>query len=250
MQFDWWTLALQTVNFAVLVWLLHRFLYKPVLRLVDARREEIDRSYADAEAAGREAETRLKEAQAARQGIAEERNDTLKAAAARAEEAAATRRAQAQREAEALVQETRKSLASERQEAETAARTLALDLGIDVARRLLGELPAELRAEAWVERIETHLAGLDAAQHAALTEAMDGGRLTVVTATALPQETADTWRVRLQTALDRETQIAFEVDPEIIAGAELHFPTAILRLSWRSALDNLRSEIEQHDPAD
>ena len=44
MHFDWWTLALQTVNFAILVWLLQRFLYKPVLRMVDARRAEIDKA--------------------------------------------------------------------------------------------------------------------------------------------------------------------------------------------------------------
>ena len=46
MHFDWSTLALQTVNFAILVWLLHRFLYRPVLRLLDARRTEIDKQYA------------------------------------------------------------------------------------------------------------------------------------------------------------------------------------------------------------
>ena len=38
MRFDWWTLALQTVNFAVLVWLLHRFLYRPVLRMIATAR--------------------------------------------------------------------------------------------------------------------------------------------------------------------------------------------------------------------
>ena len=41
MHLDWWTIALQTINFAILVWLLHRFLYKPVLRMIDARKAEI-----------------------------------------------------------------------------------------------------------------------------------------------------------------------------------------------------------------
>src|SRR3546814_21092072 len=41
MHFDWWTLALQTVNFAIPVWLLQRFLYKPVLRLIDSPRAEV-----------------------------------------------------------------------------------------------------------------------------------------------------------------------------------------------------------------
>jgi hypothetical protein len=36
MRFDWGTFGLQTVNFAVPVWLLRRFLHKPVLRMIDA----------------------------------------------------------------------------------------------------------------------------------------------------------------------------------------------------------------------
>ena len=49
MHLDWWTIGLQTVNFAVLVWLLHRFLYKPVLGVIDARKAELQRQYDDAE---------------------------------------------------------------------------------------------------------------------------------------------------------------------------------------------------------
>lgn len=40
MDFDWTTFALEIINFLVLVWLLHRFLYRPVLAVVEARRTE------------------------------------------------------------------------------------------------------------------------------------------------------------------------------------------------------------------
>ena len=45
MHLDWWTIGLQTVNFAILVWLLHRFLYKPVLAMIDARKAEVRRQF-------------------------------------------------------------------------------------------------------------------------------------------------------------------------------------------------------------
>jgi hypothetical protein len=38
MRFDWAALGLQTIDFAVLVWLLQRFLYKLVQRMIDARK--------------------------------------------------------------------------------------------------------------------------------------------------------------------------------------------------------------------
>src|SRR6202030_2840597 len=37
MLIDWFTVGAQALNFLVLVWLLKRFLYKPILNAVDAR---------------------------------------------------------------------------------------------------------------------------------------------------------------------------------------------------------------------
>ena len=41
MTIDWFTVGAQIVNFIVLVWLLKRFLYKPVLAAIDAREKRI-----------------------------------------------------------------------------------------------------------------------------------------------------------------------------------------------------------------
>ena len=37
MRIDWWTLALQAVNVLILVWLLGRFLFRPVMDAIAAR---------------------------------------------------------------------------------------------------------------------------------------------------------------------------------------------------------------------
>ena len=41
MQFDWTTFILEILNFLVLVWILQRFLYRPVLAMLDARQQRI-----------------------------------------------------------------------------------------------------------------------------------------------------------------------------------------------------------------
>ena len=48
MLIDWFTVGAQILNFMVLVWLLKRFLYKPVLAAIDGREQRIQR---DAKAA-------------------------------------------------------------------------------------------------------------------------------------------------------------------------------------------------------
>ncbi|MCX5870368.1 MAG: F0F1 ATP synthase subunit delta [Deltaproteobacteria bacterium] len=56
MEFDWTTFALEVLNFLVLVWLLKRFFYRPVLAVIEARQEECAKTIADAEAVRLEAE--------------------------------------------------------------------------------------------------------------------------------------------------------------------------------------------------
>lgn len=244
MHFDWSTLALQTVNFAILVWLLHRFLYRPVLRLLDARRTEIDKQYAKAHMSEAKAKDELAAVETERAGIAAERAAALEQASAQATEAAAARRAQAEREAAELLDAARKTLAAERDLALAKARRAALDLGTDIAGRLLAEMPMNLRAEAWLARLEEHLASLPQTERDVLTQQLvDGAQLTVVTASALPAETAEAWRARLQGALGDQVAIGFGTDRHLVAGAELHFPNSVLRFSWQSALAAMRAEV-------
>ncbi|MHB1118098.1 MAG: F0F1 ATP synthase subunit B [Minisyncoccota bacterium] len=48
---NWKLILIQGVNFGLLLFVLHRFLYKPVLAMVDARRAKIERAIKDAEQA-------------------------------------------------------------------------------------------------------------------------------------------------------------------------------------------------------
>jgi F-type H+-transporting ATPase subunit b len=250
MQFDLWTLVLQTVNFAILVWLLHRFLYKPVLAAIDARRSAISKQYSDIEHAKASVEAERTKVQDELQKIAAERNEALKSAAAEAEANAAARRDKAETEAAKLMNEARKKLAHERDEAMSAAKKHALDLGIEIAERLLDEIPADLRAEAWLERIEQHVGELGQNERNEIQKSLArSNTLKVVTAAALPRKAMTEWRKRIAKALGADCDIAFVADPVLIAGAELHFETAVLRYSWRSVLDVARSEVGSSENA-
>jgi F-type H+-transporting ATPase subunit b len=250
MHLDGWTIALQTVNFGILVWLLNRFLYRPVLAVIDARKAEVQRQYDGAKAADDKAKTDLAAIETQRAAIAAERETALQKAQTEAQDAAAARRAQAERDAQALLDAGRKTLAEERERALDEARRLALDLGAAFAGRLLADVPLALRAEAWIERIERHIAALPRAERDALAGQLGGdAALSVVTAAALPEGTREAWCERLRRLLGSAISPSFAVDPALVAGAELHFPAAILRFSLRSALEQARAEIVGHDDA-
>ena len=245
MRVDWWTIALQTVNFAILVWLLNRFLYKPVLRMIDARRAEIDHQYADARAMEDKARSQLAQLESERAGIAAEREAALKSATEQAQEAAQARLAKADSDAKALLEATRKRLSAERQQALEQARHVAIELGSEFAQKLLAEVPVQVRAEAWLDRIDHYLRNMPANERDKLIHQLDShAALVVVTATPLPQPTTQAWQKRLLEILGKGVAIRFESDAQLVAGAELRFPTAVLHFSWRNALAALRTKAE------
>ena len=49
MLIDWFTVGAQALNFLILVWLMKRFLFKPVLDAIDAREKRIAAAIADAD---------------------------------------------------------------------------------------------------------------------------------------------------------------------------------------------------------
>jgi len=248
MQLDWWTLALQTINFLVLVWLLHRFLYKPVLSIVDARGAEIDAQYSEARKVEAQARAELSEIESERADIASERAAALKSAAEEAEAASSARRAKAEDDANALLEQTRKTLAGERQVAISETRRSAFDLAVAMAQKLLDEFPPELRADAWLSRVEQHLQNLTSEQRTEIAGQLDGGgTLHIASAVALPESAATKWRERLNQIFNVELRVVFSVDPSLIAGVELHLPHAVLRFSWRSVMDAMQAEIDAHE---
>src|ERR1700735_4485553 len=56
MLIDWFTVGAQALNFLILVWLLKRFLYKPILNAVDAREKLIATELSEARAKMTEAQ--------------------------------------------------------------------------------------------------------------------------------------------------------------------------------------------------
>jgi F-type H+-transporting ATPase subunit b len=69
MLIDWFTVGAQALNFIILVWLLKRFLYKPILDAIDAREKRIAAELADADKKKAEAQKERDEFPAQERGV-------------------------------------------------------------------------------------------------------------------------------------------------------------------------------------
>ena len=86
MQIDWFTLFAQIVNFLIVVVLLRRFLYKPILQAMAEREAKIAAQFEEAEAKTREAEEEAERYRAQRAELDEEIDALMAEATAKAAE--------------------------------------------------------------------------------------------------------------------------------------------------------------------
>ena len=104
MLINWFTVIAQAINFLILVWLLKRFLYKPILHAIDEREKGIATQLAEAEAKKAEAQKERDDFQHKNEAFDQERSALLKKAT---DEANAERQRlldQARKDADALRQ--------------------------------------------------------------------------------------------------------------------------------------------------
>jgi F-type H+-transporting ATPase subunit b len=137
MNFDWTTFLLELVNFFILLWILRRFLYRPVLGVIQERRSKIEDQLRAAETIRAEAQ---KTKEAYEQQLAAWDREKAKARAGLEQEIAAERERLLATVAEEVTEERAKRLAREERERQEWIRMVeqrALALGGRFVAKLL-----------------------------------------------------------------------------------------------------------------
>jgi len=116
LQLDWATLAFQTINFLVLLWLLNRFLFKPLRRKLDERGRTIAEDLQSARSQEAKAAQLRTEWEERRRTVEEEAEETLLASRREASEMSADLFEEARTRLDRLTEEMRLDLARQRNE--------------------------------------------------------------------------------------------------------------------------------------
>lgn len=245
MNFSWWTFALQTANFLILVWLLQRFLFKPVKGMVARRREEIARVLTEA-SAEREIAGRLKqEIEAQRSQIDAERQKLIEEQRAQLSVERQMILEQARAQAGKLKAQALEQLEQERTVAIGELFEHSVQLATALAERLLRELALPSIEHPFLSRVLDYLDRLPAAERSTLLSQLGANPLLVTTAHPIGVEEQAEWRDRLGKQIGGAEGIRFAADPALIAGAKINFPNAILSFNWRDSLDEAKKELQQ-----
>ena len=243
MHIDWWTLALQTVNVLILIWILGRFFFRPVTDLLAKRRAEAARLIADADAARREDEDLRAEAKKQWADIDAQRDRQIAEARKAADAEKASLLAAFSDELEQHRKEAAVAIERERTAMERAVLDRAGELSVDIARRLLERLPAGAGFSVFLDGLATELRKLPADARDGLAGADREHPLQVITAAALDDKQVAQLREVIHAAVGGETPIELSCDPALIAGFEIRGRNVIVRNNWQSDLAQIRKEL-------
>jgi len=131
-------LVFQVINFLLLLYILNRFLFKPLLARMDERSAKIEKGLEDAEAAARDRELARAEREAAVAEARKEAADMIARANKIAEDTRNEILTEARTEAEKVSQRARDEITAEKDRAIAELRTQVADLALAAAGKLVG----------------------------------------------------------------------------------------------------------------
>ena len=235
MLIDWFTVVAQVVNFLILVWLLKRFLYRPILAAIDAREKRIATALADADAKKAEAQKERDAFQHKNEAFDQQRAALLSQAT---DEAKAERQRlldAARQAADAMSARRQETLISEQQRLGEALTRRAREEVFAIARKTLADLAGTSLEARMVEVFMRRLRELDGPAKAGLAAALETASDPALVRSAFDLPAAQ--RAALQDALNEtfaaEIQVRFETAPDLVSGIELS--TNGQKLAWSIA---------------
>ncbi len=237
MGIEWTTFVLEIVNFLVLVWLLKRFLYRPVKSMIERRRQEVEARLAEAEQARREAEAVKQRYQ---NRLAAWETEKKQAWERLRQELEAERQRWLQSLSQELEEERRKAEAvwqQERREWQRHAEEQALNLGAAFVARLLERLADEHLHHRLVDLLVTDLEKLPGSEQERIRTAITGaGRIRGVSAYPLTDEERRKLDQVLSWVLQTPVGIDFTVDPDLLAGIRIDLGSYVIRANLHDEL--------------
>lgn len=243
MQIDWTTLVLEIINFLALVWILKRFLYKPVMEAIAARQQRVEAKLAEA----RVIEDGARELQSQYQRrLADWDMEKAKARAALDTDLLQERNRQMQALDKALLEERERVAAvtaHKQQEAQRELEVEALAHAQRFASTLLARLADPVVESRFVSLLFEDWANLPDTQVESLRRAVlvDKAKATVTTAFPLLPEQRREIESALQSRLEADLVVAFDEDPNLLAGVRLSLGPWQLNMNFADELASFKA---------
>ena len=247
MLIDWFTVGAQTLNFLILVWLLKRFLYKPIRHAIDEREKRIAAELANADKKKVEAQKESDEFKHKNEALDQQRAALLSKAADEAKAEGQRLLDEARKAADVLSAKRMETLRNDAGNLSQAISRRTQQEVFAIARKALTDLAGTSLEERMVDVFIRRLRELNEEEKGALTSALKTSPSPVIVHTMfdLPPAQCSSTEGAIKETLGTETQVRFETAPDLISGIEL--TTNGQKVAWSIAdyLTSLEKDVDE-----
>jgi F-type H+-transporting ATPase subunit b len=247
MEISWITVAAQIINFLVLVWLLQRFLYQPIMSAMQRREDRIAENLRTTEEKERAAEDEKRQLIAERRELAQQRESLLDEARKAAHVLGLELNAAAREEVDEMRQSWRLQVEEEREAFARNLRAHAAEHFYELARAAFSDLADadvnDRMAAVLVRRLKTlDLAAREKLQRAAA----DAGDVVIVEAPFdLSQEARRALTSAIRDVISDQVEVTYRRSEDIACGLRLEAGSRTLQWSIESYLEGLVERLKE-----
>ncbi len=242
MLIDWFTVVAQIINFLILVWLLNRFLYRPILKAIDARDTRITSELEKARALKSEADKQRDDFKKKEEDFANQRAQKISQAKDEAKTEKKKLLDDIRKEVDTVRQKSLAALDAEQSSFQHEILGKAQTEVFAIARKTLSDLASAKLEEKMVEVFIQKCQDLTQVQRDPLQKQTS----TVIRTTlSLAKDQQERIEKVVQQVFPSLVEIRFELAPELVSGIEL--ATQNTKLVWSVAdyLSSLEHSIKE-----
>lgn len=230
-------ILVQLVSFGVLFLILSAWVYKPLVGMLETRREKIQKGLEDANIAAEaraNAEAEAEKIMASKQA---EASELVRQATARAEEAAKEVKAAAEKEIGEMRKQAQQDIEEERNQVLGEVRGQVAALALAAAQKLIGENLDTKRQQALIDEF---FSGVKDGK-VVVVDPVEGDSAVITTALPLTDNEQDALKAQV---LKGKGAIEFKVDPTILGGLIVRVGDKVLDGSVAGKLDSMRQNLK------
>jgi len=247
MLLDSFTIIAQIINFLILVYLLKRFLFSRIIKIMDEREKQITDRMQDAEVAKEAAQKELEEQRKIREELQQKWNEML----AQAKKDAQKKREELVKDARSKIDEEQKNWREAILKQRTAflrdLRHLSCEQVCQVSRKVLSDLAGEKLENQLIENFLIQLGKLTKEEKDDFIRFInkDEQKIWVNSSFQLTREKESEIRKTLENIIAGQVEINFKVSPKLICGIETR--TEGKKISWNieNYLDGLEEQLKK-----
>jgi len=247
MLIDSFTVIAQIINFLILIYLLKRFLFNRIIKIMDEREKQITDQMQDAETAKEAAQKELEEQRRIREELQEKWNEML----SQAKKDAQKKREELVRDARSKIDEEQKNWREAISKQRTAflrdLRYLSCEQVCQMSRKVLSDLAGEKLENQLIENFLIQLGKLSKEEKDDFIRFInkDERKIWVDSSFQLTREKESEIRKTLEEIIGDKVEINFKVSPKLICGIETR--TEGKKISWNieNYLDGLEEQLKK-----